>query len=122
MHTVLIVDDHRKIRRLLRISVGKDVAILEAEDGPGAMVLIERHRPTMVFLDVMMPGLMNGFDVLQAIRSNPATRQTVVAMTTACSQVDDHNRADAHGANAYFTKPFSLIKVGNWLREQVGPD
>ena len=120
MPTVLIVDDHPEIRRLLRIAVGKDVTILEADDGPGALAQVEQHHPAVVFLDVMMPGPMDGFQVLQAIRANPATRETIVAMTTARSQATDHEQADAHGANAYFTKPFSPMKVGNWLREQLG--
>lgn len=119
MHTVLIVDDHPDIRRLLRIAVGIDANILEAEDGPSALAQIEQHHPSVVFLDVMMPGTMDGFEVLKSIRANPATRQTIVAMTTARSQVADYEQAEAFGADGYFTKPFSPFKVGNWLREQL---
>ena len=122
MQTVLIVDDHPDIRRLLRIAVGKDANILEADDGPSALAQIEQHHPSVVFLDVMMPGPMDGFEVLKSIRANPATRQTIMAVTTARSQAADHEQAQASGADGYFTKPFSPFKVGNWLRERLGAD
>jgi len=119
MHTILIVDDHSEIRRLLRIAVGNDVTIVEAQDGATALALVQQHLPKAVFLDVMMPGSMDGFEVLAAIRANPDTRHTLVAMTTARSQVADHQQAQSHKADAYFTKPFSLLKVSTWLREQL---
>jgi CheY-like chemotaxis protein len=119
MHAVLIVDDHPEIRHLLRIAVGKEVTLLEAEDGPGALAQVERHHPSVVFLDVMMPGPLDGFQVLQAIRADPANRQTIVALITARSQVADHDKALTCGANAYFIKPFSPFKVGKWMQEQL---
>jgi CheY-like chemotaxis protein len=119
MHTILIVDDHSEIRRLLRIAAGNDVTILEAQDGATALAMVQQHRPKAVFLDVMMPGPMDGFEVLAAIRADPDTRHTLVAMTTARSQAADHEQAHTHKADAYFTKPFSPLKVSNWLREQL---
>lgn len=118
--TVLIVDDQPEIRRLLSISLGKEHQVIEAIDGEQALALIRQHRPKVVFLDVMMPGSMDGLQLLDVIKTNPETRSTLVAMLTARGQVSDLEAARDRGADAYFTKPFSPLKVIAWLRKSLG--
>ncbi|MEY2689027.1 MAG: hypothetical protein RL375_3225 [Pseudomonadota bacterium] len=117
---VLIVDDQPEIRRLLSISLGKEYRVLEAVDGVSAIEQIRRHRPKAVFLDVMMPGGLDGLQVLDEIKRSPETRSTIVAMLTARGQVTDFEEARRRGADAYFTKPFSPLKVISWIRESLG--
>jgi len=117
MNKVLIVDDHADIRQLLAIMLGKDFALLQAEDGATALDLIWREQPKAVLLDVMMPGEPDGMKVLQTIKSDPATRHILVAMVTARGQQVDQAQAKRLGADAYFVKPFSPLQVLNWLRE-----
>jgi CheY-like chemotaxis protein len=119
MTTILIADDHADIRRLLSITLGKEFAILEAEDGISALNAIRQHRPTAVLLDVMMPGEMNGLQVLEAVKADPATRDILVAMVTARGQGADADDARKRGADAYFIKPFSPLKVVAWLRSNL---
>lgn len=119
MTTILIVDDHSDIRRLLSITLGKEFQILEAEDGIGALEAVRHHRPKAVLLDVMMPGEMDGLQVLDAIKADPATRDTLVAMVTARGQSADHDDARKRGADAYFIKPFSPLQVVAWVRSHV---
>ena len=88
MTTILIVDDHSDIRRLLSITLGRDFKILEAEDGAGALDAVRHHHPSAVLLDVMMPGGMDGLQVLDAIKADPATQGILVAMITARGQSD----------------------------------
>jgi CheY-like chemotaxis protein len=117
MKKVLIVDDHSDIRRLLSITLGKEYEIMEAEDGVSALESIRRHLPRIVLLDVMMPGEMDGLQVLDAIKADPRTRDTLVAMVTARGQVADGDDARKRGADAYFIKPFSPLQVVAWVRE-----
>jgi CheY-like chemotaxis protein len=119
MHTILIVDDHSDIRRLLSITLGKEFQILEAEDGTSALESIRHHHPRAVLLDVMMPGELDGLQVLDAIKADPATRDTLVAMITARGQSADHDEARRRGADAYFIKPFSPLQVVSWMRSHV---
>jgi CheY-like chemotaxis protein len=119
MKKVLIVDDHSDIRRLLSITLGKEYEIMEAEDGVSALESIRRHRPQIVLLDVMMPGEMDGLQVLDAIKADPHNRDTLVAMVTARGQVADGDDARKRGADAYFIKPFSPLQVVAWVREQM---
>jgi CheY-like chemotaxis protein len=119
MKKVLIVDDHTDIRRLLSITLGKDYEIIEAEDGVAALESIRRHHPQIVLLDVMMPGEMDGLQVLDAIKADPHLRDTLVAMVTARGQVADGDDARKRGADAYFIKPFSPLQVVAWVREHL---
>ncbi len=119
MTTILIVDDHSDIRRLLSITLGKEFNIIEAEDGVSALEAVRHHRPKAVLLDVMMPGEMDGLQVLDAIKKDRATRDTLVAMVTARGQVADGDDARKRGADAYFIKPFSPLQVVAWIRSHV---
>lgn len=119
MSTILIVDDHEDIRRLLRLTLGKGFTILEAEDGTGAMDLVRRHHPRLVLLDVMMPGEMDGLQVLDAIKADPDNSDIVVAMLTARGQVVDGDDARRRGADAYFVKPFSPLQVVSWVKDKL---
>ena len=119
MPAILIVDDHSDIRRLLSITLGKEFEILEAEDGVSALAAIRRHQPKAVLLDVMMPGEMDGLQVLDAIKSDPKTKDILVAMVTARGQVADGDDARKRGADAYFIKPFSPLQVVAWVRSKL---
>ena len=119
MRSILIVDDHPDIRRLLSVTLGKDHLITEAENGARALEAIKKHRPAIVLLDVMMPGEIDGLQVLQSIKSNPDTRSILVAMISARGQEADSEVARSHGADAYFIKPFSPLEVVNWVKIQL---
>ena len=80
---------------------------------------MRRHHPKIVLLDVMMPGKMNGLQVLEAIKGNPLTQDILVAMISARGQVADHDDARKRGADAYFVKPFSPLQVANWVRSKA---
>lgn len=119
MKKILIVDDQAEIRRLLFVTLGQEYEIIEAADGLSALESVQRHRPDAVMLDVMMPGEMDGLQVLDAIKSDPLLKDTLVAMVTARGQAADYRAGQDHGADAYFIKPFSPLLVVNWLREKL---
>ena len=119
MKKVLIVDDHTDIRRLLSITLGKDYEIIEAEDGVAALESIRRHHPQIVLLDVMMPGEMDGLQVLDAIKSDPQLKDTRVIMVTARGQAHDYEDGVQRGADAYFIKPFSPLQLVAAIKETL---
>ena len=118
MSTILIVDDHSDIRRLLAVTLGKEYEVLESEDGVRALEAVRHHHPKFVLLDVMMPGELDGLQVLDAIKADPATQDTLVIMVTARGQAADSDDARRRGADAYFIKPFSPLQVVAWIRGQ----
>lgn len=117
--TILIVDDHSDIRRLIRMTFSRRFEILEAEDGDAALEIVRRKRPDLVILDIMMPGSMDGLGVLDAIKSDLSLRSTQVIMVTARGQADDYRSGIERGADAYFVKPFSPLQLSQFVRERL---
>lgn len=110
---IAIVDDEVHIRALLE-QILEDLAsepeILLATNGQEGLALIERERPQLVFLDVMMP-LMNGYDVCAAVRQNPDLAGTTIVMLTAKGQESDRVRGIETGAHHFITKPFDPDEI-----------
>ena len=119
MAKVLLVDDQSDIRRLIRITLGKSFEVIEAEDGVTGLALARHERPDLVVLDVMMPGTLDGLQVLDAIRADPALQGTRVIMVTARGQAHDYEAGMARGADAYFIKPFSPLQLAACIKETL---
>lgn len=120
MKKILIVDDQPDIRRLIQLTLGKRYEIVEASDGASALAMLARLQPEAVILDIMMPGALDGFAVLERIKSAPDTRATFVVMVTARGQAGDLEAATAAGADGYLIKPFSPLQLMAMLQEHFG--
>lgn len=108
---ILIVDDEPNIVLSLEFLMqqsGYDVAV--ARDGAEALELLTSFMPDLVLLDVMLPKI-NGFEVCQKIRDNPAWRAVKVIMLSAKGRESEISKGMALGANAYVTKPFSTREL-----------
>ena len=117
MKKILIVDDHSDIRKLIRITIGHAYEVLEAEEGLTALQIIRHQQPSLVVLDIMMPGEMDGLQVLDAMRADPALKEIQVIMVTARGQATDYETGMSRGANAYLIKPFSPIQLVNSIKD-----
>lgn len=117
MKKVLLIDDHSDIRRLIRITLGKAYEVIEAESGRSGLELARAQRPDLMILDVMMPGDLDGFGVLEALKADPATAGIKVVMVTARGQSGDCDAGIGKGADAYFVKPFSPLQLVACIRE-----
>ena len=117
---ILVVDDEERMVRFIRLNLEHDgFRVVTAYNGMQAINKVRSDLPDLVLLDVMMPGELDGLQVLDAIKSDPRTKNTVVAMVTARGQVADGDEARRRGADAYFVKPFSPLQVVSWVREQT---
>jgi DNA-binding response OmpR family regulator len=119
MKKILIVDDHADLRHLLAITLGKEYDIIQADDGVTALEAVRASRPQMVLLDVMMPGEMDGLQVLSCIKTDPALKNSLVVMVTARGQKTDIELGRSLGADIYITKPFSPLSLMSWIRTQL---
>ncbi len=111
--TILIVDDHADIRRLLRMTLEfEDYEIFEAGDGEAALRFLAERPADTVLLDVMMPGPLNGLDVCRRIRAGDHPgRQAHVLLLSARGQACDREAGLQAGADAYLVKPFSPLQL-----------
>jgi CheY-like chemotaxis protein len=117
---VLIVDDEDNVRRLVAVTLdGGDYEVLQAKDGAEALEIAGREHPTLVLLDVSMPGL-DGIEVCRRIKADAATRDTTIVMLTAQAQAEVQRRATAAGCDTFLTKPFSPLQVLELVERKVG--
>ena len=104
MANVLIVDDDvdgcRPLARLLEVVGHRPFFV---HDGRAALTLLDRLRPDMILLDVMMPGL-DGMDVLKLIRAHPRHKDLPVVIYSALSDPETVNSALRSGAQNYLVK------------------
>ena len=104
---VLVADDEEIVRELVKVTIGADdFNVVEAADGDEAWSLIQEHRPSLVLLDVRMPG-RTGLEILSAIRLDTSLAGTKVIILTASALPADMAAGLTSGADFYLTKPFS---------------
>jgi len=105
---VLLVEDEEDIRRLIKRKLEAEGHIVtEAENGMSALRMIERDRPDIILLDIMLPEL-DGYEVCRKIKGDYRYRDIPVVMVT-CKAADyEILEGKEAGADRYLTKPFNL--------------
>jgi DNA-binding response OmpR family regulator len=117
---ILVVDDDAKIVRLVRTYLERDgFSVVTAADGPAALDAIERHRPALVVLDLMLPEL-DGRAVVRAVRRDDEAAATPILIISARGSTVDRIAGLEDGADDYLPKPFSpaelVLRVKSILR------
>jgi len=107
----MIVDDTPANIDVLRRILSEDgFEISIAMSGEAALSLVEKNRPDLILLDVMMPGI-NGFETCGKLKSNPATKDIPVILVTAKTEVEDIVHGFKVGGVDYIAKPFKREEV-----------
>ncbi len=120
MKKILIVDDDANILFLIsEVLTRNGYEPLMAYSGASALELVKNHRPELVVLDIMMPGI-DGFEVCRAIKADPGLAAVKIILLTAKIESADIQAGIAAGADAYFTKPFKIAELLEKIRELVG--
>jgi DNA-binding response OmpR family regulator len=118
---IVVIDDEPYILRSLSYVLTREGYRVEtACNGDEGLERARTLRPPLVFLDVMMPR-MNGYEVCEQIRQDPALNDTYVIMLSAKGQQIDRERGMLGGADEYMTKPFSPREVAERVRALLGP-
>ena len=115
MRTLLIADDNRLSRELVRdVLTSPDCRVVEAANGQEVIDLLDAANPDLVLLDLEMP-VKDGFAALAEIRNHPRFSDLPVIAVTAKAMLLDRDRILAAGFDACVTKPIDIAK----LRERV---
>ena len=105
--SVLVVEDEEDIMAVIRFNLEKDgYEVHQALSGEKALQVIENNLPSLVLLDLMLPGI-NGLDLCRIFKQNDRTKAIPVIMLTAKSEDADIVAGLEMGAEDYITKPFS---------------
>ena len=116
---VLIADDEPNILLSLEFLMKREgLRTCVAADGTQALAAVQRERPDLVLLDVMMPG-KSGFEVCAEVRADEALAGVKVLMLTAKGRDTDLAQGLGVGADAYVTKPFSTKELAAKVREML---
>ncbi|HEV2036388.1 MAG TPA: response regulator [Candidatus Dormibacteraeota bacterium] len=111
LKTVVIADDEPSMRLLVHATIeSDDYKVVEAADGDQAWSLIQQTKPSLVLLDVQMPG-RSGLEILRLIKSDPILKPTRVILLTAEDHEADIEAGLMAGADFYLTKPFSPLDL-----------
>jgi DNA-binding response OmpR family regulator len=117
---ILIADDEPNIVTALEFLLQRNgYEVLIARNGDAALELVERHRPDLVLLDVMMPQ-KSGYEVCQRMRERPAWRDIKIVMLTAKGREVEMDKGLSVGADLYITKPFSTQELVQKINALLG--
>jgi DNA-binding response OmpR family regulator len=114
---VLVIDDEEPIRLLCRVNLQlENMDVLEAADGPTGLDQAREHRPDVILLDVMMPGL-DGWRVAEKLLEDDRTNEIPIIFLTARAEFRDRARGLDIGGVDYVTKPFNPLELAPLVRQ-----
>ncbi|MGU9857177.1 EAL domain-containing response regulator [Pseudomonas sp. LF245] len=114
MATLLIVDDEPQVRKLLETLLQYEgYHTLSVGSGEEALALVAEQPPDLILLDIMMPG-MDGFEVANQLKGNPATANIPIIMLSALSEPSARLSGLQTGAEEFISKPVERVEL--WLR------
>ena len=120
MPDVLIFDDDPTIGDLAKELLGeKGVSVEHFLSGAGVIELIQREKPRLVVLDIMMKGL-DGLSACRAVRANPTTKHVKIVVVTAKNFRADQQRAKLYGADLFIGKPFEPAQFARAIVDLMG--
>ncbi len=112
---VLVVDDNKVIRQLIRVNLELEgLEVVTAADGAECLDVVHRVRPDVITLDVVMPRL-DGLRTAARLRSDPRTRDLPLLIVSACAQHEIDSGLDV-GVDAFLAKPFEPAELVSLVR------
>ncbi|MEV7322818.1 response regulator [Streptomyces sp. NPDC093970] len=115
---VLVVDDNKVIRQLIRVNLELEgLEVVTAADGAECLEVVHQVRPDVITLDVVMPRL-DGLRTAALLRADPRTQHLPLAIVSACTQNEVETGLDV-GVDAFLAKPFEPSELVRLVRELV---
>ena len=106
--SILIIEDEPDIRQFISFNLKKkNYKVLTAKNGEEGLTKTKKHKPDIVILDLMLPGI-HGLDVCRLLNENKTTKKVPIIMLTALGQEENIIKGLEAGADDYITKPFSF--------------
>lgn len=118
--TIMIVDDELNILVPLQFLMEQNgFRVILAQSGRDALAALEKSKPDLILLDIMLPDL-DGYEIFQMIRANPAWDDVKVIFLTAKNRDGDIAKGLNLGVDAYVTKPFSNAELLAAVNDLIG--
>jgi PAS domain S-box-containing protein len=117
-NSVLVVDDEKINLEVLRSILGQEYTVHMTKSGASALEMAGKYRPDLILLDIIMPD-MNGFDVLETLKSSDKTRHIPVILITGLEGVEYEEKGLTLGAADFIHKPFSNKIVKSRVQHHI---
>ncbi|OIJ90656.1 response regulator [Streptomyces monashensis] len=115
---VLVVDDNKVIRQLIRVNLELEgLEVVTAADGAECLDVVHQVRPDVVTLDVVMPRL-DGLRTAARLRADPRTHRLPLAIISACTQYEVESGLDV-GVDAFLAKPFEPADLVRLVKQLI---
>jgi|YNPNPStandDraft_1061719.scaffolds.fasta_scaffold269094_1 two-component system alkaline phosphatase synthesis response regulator PhoP len=116
---ILVIDDEPEVVKALKIRLEKNnYKVITANDGETGLKKAQSELPDLIILDIIMPG-MDGYQVLEKIKTGMYTDRIPVIMLTVKSRGDDIEKAFDKRADYYITKPYDFKQLLKKVRELI---
>lgn len=117
--TILVADDDVELLAILVQHLrGRKCTLLEAQNGTDALALAREHKPNLMILDVMMPGL-SGWEVAKRVRDDDSLAHTGIIVLTAIGEGLNALTSPLYGADAAMDKPFDFAELDRKIDEVI---
>ncbi len=118
---ILVCEDQDAIRHMIGTLVtAAGHQVVEVRTGAEAVELVHKERFDVLLLDLMLPGALDGFDVVARLRSDALSRDLPIFVISAMDEESARPRAIEAGATAYYTKPFRPLELLEDI-QKLGP-
>lgn len=123
MKKILFIEDEQALQKTLGdILRRENYKVINALDGEIGLKLAKTQKPDLILLDIILPK-MEGFDVLENLKENPATKEIPVIILTNLEKMEDVEKALRLGATTYLVKTdYSLTEVIEKIKKSIGED
>lgn len=118
---VLYIEDHpNNVLLIQRIVKAEGHTFTHAIDGESGQAALNSSQPDLIFVDLKLPGQIDGYDLIRYIKSKPALRNIPVVVLTAYGHGDAEIKAEAAGCDAFLHKPADIREVRTVIRQYLG--
>ncbi|MBV1702420.1 MAG: response regulator [Hyphomicrobiales bacterium] len=119
--TVLIVEDNELNMKLFHdLLDAHGYNTIETRNGVDAVALARSQMPDLILMDIQLPGGVSGVEVTQWLKDDPALRHIPVIAITAFAMKGDEEKIRQSGCEAYLSKPISIVKFLETVRNYIG--
>ena len=115
---ILVIDDDQKVREMLtRMLEAQGYRVLAAVDGNTGLEMAREHRPDAITLDVVMPGGMDGWEVLNHLKESKDTQSIPVVMVSVMAEQENGSALDVED---YLVKPIDMKRLSRVIERATG--
>ena len=120
MIKILIADDSDMMRKIAKMTIGKDsYEVIEASNGAQAVEIALKELPQLILLDAEMPE-MDGWEATKALKANPLTVGIPILICTGHDLSDEDELVKESGISGYVSKPYNPVQMISKIKEVLG--